>query len=558
MKKIALHNKYSRYLSMHKNVSDVEIIGTGGVKFNLHIDNDIYPILITDLSDYRMPMVFLCNPKEIGEKRSHQLNLKKSELIYLCLSVRDDISVKNRDYKEIIDYTLKRITRLLSLNEAEEFKEFRKEFLYFWNKVAVNEEKVQLYIDTPKTSKRLDVYRENKSIVICDNGIKINNIFKKKLQLESLDAIYIPLVNSSRIMPPFEDKKWDIGYLEWILNYCINEENVELLELIKISTRSILLVFEMNIPEVLPITFLLKINFTNNRSANLFERMKDVTKIEHISSQRCDSNYLFDRIGMKNLCKNKRVLVIGVGSLGSYIVNELPKIGVREIIIYDDDIFSVENTMRHQLGSFYNGLNKAFAMKFHLESNYPELIVEAKPERFSGKMLTDYSLNEYDLIIVATGGTDFMLGLNRQFKDIGITTTVMYSWIEANGVGVHTLPIDYSKKGCFQCLYTGSEKNKAHYGSQDSNVKVIGTGCGGVFNSYGNLTLLKGNAMILELVQLLLSGQLNSDKNLLYSIKSMAPNQTSNYILSKRNFETSKDFYIDERCEICGSHFQNE
>lgn len=359
-------------------------------------------------------------------------------------------------------------------------------------------------------------------------------------------------------MPPFEDEKWSKEYLEEIFNYCISEENVEKLESANISTGSVILVLEMDIPETLPVTFLLKINFSNNKVGNLFERIKDVVKAEHLSSQRCDSEYLFNRIGQKNLNKNKNVLVIGAGSLGSYIISELPKIGVNKITIYDNDAFSVENTMRHQLGSFYQGYNKALAMKFHLEFNYPQLIVDIKSERFLEKKLDEYSLEKYDLIIVTTGGTDFLLRLNKQFKSIGLGTTVIYTWIEVNGVGVHALPIDYARRGCFECLYTVSEKNKAHYGSRNLDVMTIGTGCGGVFNSYGNLTLLKGSAMVIELVQLHLDGQIHSDKNLLYSIRTTSYSKGYNYILSRRDFETSKDFYIDERCEVCGTYLQKE
>ncbi len=171
--------------------------------------------------------------------------------------------------------------------------------------------------------------------------------------------------------------------------------------------------------------------------------------------------------------------------------------------------------------------------------------------------MSEYALEKYDLIIVTTGGTDFMLRLNKQFKKTNFGSTVIFSWIESNGIGVHALPINYSKKGCFQCLYTNVETNKAHYSNQKSDLKVIGTGCGGVFNPYGNLALLRGCAMILELVQLFLNNQLNTDKNLLYSLRTANPVQGNNYILSKRDFENSKDFYIDERCEVCGLYIQN-
>jgi hypothetical protein len=321
-----------------------------------------------------MPVVFLCNPKE-GQIKPHQMLYKKAKLMHLCLSVRDDISVKNQNYKEVMDYTLRRVIRLLSLNEEEEQREFRKEFLFFWNQVSVNEEKANIYLYSSKLINKLNVYKKKNTLTFIDNNISLNNAFKDKLEPELIDAIYIPLINSNKVMPPFEDKTWDKEYLNGIYNYCISDENVELLESIKISGYSVFLIFSMDVPDILPVTFLLKVTFDNKKVDNLYERIKGNVRVEHYSSQRCDSDYLFKRIGINNISKDKNVLIIGAGSLGSYIINELPKIGIKRLTIFDDDELSIENTMRHELGAFYLGNNKAMAMKFQLEINYPEIII---------------------------------------------------------------------------------------------------------------------------------------------------------------------------------------
>uniref|UniRef100_UPI003079A46E hypothetical protein n=1 Tax=Zhenhengia sp. TaxID=2944208 RepID=UPI003079A46E len=201
MKKIVLRNKYNEYLSTKKNISNIEVFGNDDVKFNLHIDNDVYTIWFAEIEDYKMPVVFLCNPKESELRKPHQLYLKKSELMHLCLSVREDISVKTQNYKDIIDYTLKRIVKLLSLNENEEIKEFRKEFLYFWNQSSSNKEKVNLYIGTSSRAKKLNVYNKKSTLIIHDPDIDVNSAFKEKLKEDSSIAIYVPLVNSGKILP---------------------------------------------------------------------------------------------------------------------------------------------------------------------------------------------------------------------------------------------------------------------------------------------------------------------------------------------------------------------
>ena len=252
----------------------------------------------------------------------------------------------------------------------------------------------------------------------------------------------------------------------------------------------------------------------------------------------------------------KKALVIGAGSLGSYIIKELPQIGVESITVYDDDDLSYENIMRHRLGALYTNSNKAFAMKFELESSFPYVKLNYKNKKFNECDISDHDLNQYDIIIVATGGTDFMLNLNRNFKEKHVKTPVMFTWIEAKGIGVHSLIIDYNKCGCFQCLYTDSEKNKAHYGSIEADINYIGTGCGGVFNSYGNLTLLKGSAMIIDLILSLLNGRLSFDMNPLYSIRTTSMIKDPDNVIAKRDFEKSNHFYISERCEVCGLQVQ--
>ncbi len=552
MKKTVLHNKYSQYLSSLGFISNVEVIVKNDVKFDLLIGAELYSIILMILDDYRLPIVYLCNPKEGAARKPHQLYSRKSGLIHLCLSVREDISVKIKGYKNILDYTLKRIIRLLSLNEQEEQKEFRKEFLYFWNQVSTNTNKVKLFISSSLAAKKLKMFIKKETIAAIDDELRLNDYFLGKYSCYNTEGIYIPLINSSSILPPFKEEPWGLDTLNSIMSNCISEKNIEFLEGLNITTKNVVLAFEMRISEVIPITFLLKVEFSNSKSENIFKRLNRVISTEHWSSQRCDSNYLFERIGVDTEILNKKVLVVGAGSLGSYILSEMPKIGVNNITIYDNDKLSDDNIMRHRLGMFYGDSNKAFAMKFELESNYPQVLVDYKDECFIANKIDSYELEQYSLIIIATGGTDFMLNINKMFKEKSITIPVIFTWIEAKGIGVHALRVDYRKKGCFQCLYTGNESNKAHYSNNQSDISFVGTGCGGVFNSYGNITLLKGCAMILEVIQLQLQGLLETETNPLYSVRTSSP-LSSDYIIAKRDFETSREFYISERCEICGT-----
>ena len=546
-----MRNKYSSYLEELSYINDVEVWETGDVKCNITVGQEVFSLLLTKLSDNALPYVFLCNPKDGIAQKPHFLHIKKNELIHLCLSVREDISVRNKNYKEVLDYTLTRVIRLLTLNEDEEKREFRKEFLYFWNRLSKNDNKYALFLNSSSKIAKLKIFEKKTECMLLDQAINVNDIYFKDYKQIEADVIYIPLINSSKVVPPLDGKLWDSTTIENILDTCISDANIEVLEQFKIHRGNLIIVFEMLVPETLPITFVLKLTFSDKRPQNIFAKIDTISSIEYISSQRFDSEYLFKRIGINNKPDSKKVIVIGAGSLGSYIISELPKIGITTIGIIDDEDLSIENIMRHSLGANFVNYGKAFGLSFNLQINFPQLVIKTEKTRLKIQNIQKYSLEQYDVIVVATGGTDFMLSLNKYFHDIKFEKPVLFSWIEAKGMGVHALLVDYNKKGCYQCLYTDVDINKAHIGKENFEEHKIGTGCGAVFNSYGNIVLLKGTAMILEKIDSILNGN-KFDKNPLFSVKT-SKTGSDEYEKRRLELEAGSYFYISEGCEICGA-----
>src|SRR5699024_4239194 len=74
--------------------------------------------------------------------------------------------------------------------------------------------------------------------------------------------------------------------------------------------------------------------------------------------EREDKPFLIKRTN-ENLYNNRRILLIGCGSIGSYMCNELIKSGLEEITVVDMDILKAENIYRHLLGMEYVGQYKA-------------------------------------------------------------------------------------------------------------------------------------------------------------------------------------------------------
>lgn len=543
-----MRNKYSIYLKTLKIVENVQVWDSGDIQFDFKVEENKFPLLFSQLSDYSLPLVSLRNPENGYSHISHSYHNNKNNLLFLCLSVRDDISVINKDYKEIIDYTLKRVHRLLSLDEVEEKREYRKEFLYFWDRKSTNKT-IPIYLNSSDNIKQLTQYIKDEETIFVDEDSNLNDMYLKKYKKRKNIIIYAPLINSSKVIPPLEDNEWDTSTIKYILNNCVSINNVDILEDIKFSRRNIYIIFEMSITGVLPITYALKLTFKNNKEKDIYEKLDYIKDIEYISIQRYDTDYLLKRIGInQHRFLTQKVMIIGAGSLGSYILNELPKIGVNEIGIVDYEDLSIDNIMRHSLGTEYVNYEKVYGMTINLQVSFPQVKIKPYNKKFNISKIKDFNLEQYDLIIIATGGTDFMISLNKYFHENNFNKPVLFSWIEAKGIGAHSLLVDYTKKGCYNCLYEGTYKSKAHFGENTNQIKLIGTGCGGVFNPYGNIVLLKGTALILEIIQKILYGN-GYKRNLLFSVKTT---NSENFKYYKQKISGS-DFYISEECTVCGS-----
>lgn len=102
------------------------------------------------------------------------------------------------------------------------------------------------------------------------------------------------------------------------------------------------------------------------------------------------------------------------------------------------------------------------------------------------------------------------------------------------------LVIDYSKKGCFQCLFTdrngGLINNKVNKNS-DVEVYKIRNGCGGTRVAYGNAVLLRTTAVLLDVIRKVF--EMPESLNKLIDITP----------ISVMDME---DMFVERKCGCCG------
>lgn len=261
-----------------------------------------------------------------------------------------------------------------------------------------------------------------------------------------------------------------------------------------------------------------------------------------------DLKYLHERVGQHHTVLPS-VLLIGCGSVGSYILPELVNLGVLNIGISDPDTFSSGNALRHYLGPRSHGQSKTTGMKFFMEFENPLVSIDVVSNilDMNDAVLTE-TLSKYKVIIIAVGGTDLQRRLNYRFSKISCTSWFLFNWLDAEGKGSHALAMRYSQKGCYNCLfYDNGEpiaKNKLSY--TDGTEKIIGNGCGGSFSPYGNNVLVRNNSLVLSVLQGIFNGSII--QNTVASIK----NDFSSLESSITIVPVIDNNFAEESCDICG------
>ncbi len=98
----------------------------------------------------------------------------------------------------------------------------------------------------------------------------------------------------------------------------------------------------------------------------------------------------------------KRVIVFGVGGVGSWCVEGLVRSGISDITIVDSDVVGVTNVNRQLMATSSTvGRVKVEALKNRLFEINPEVRVEAVHKAFNEETVGDLDFDSYDYVIDA-------------------------------------------------------------------------------------------------------------------------------------------------------------
>ena len=219
--------------------------------------------------------------------------------------------------------------------------------------------------------------------------------------------------------------------------------------------------------------------------------------------------------------REKSVLLIGCGSIGGFLAANLCQCGVGTIALLDKDCLTVDNVYRHILG-FKDALqykNKADLMKSYLVEQYPHVEVKVLnvPNHDAGHLLQNpETLQNYDLIVSATGEPMLNLAINKMLQEHNIAVPFIVCFNEPYGIGGHAMVVNING-GCLQCLYTDTISDdrvpfRGSFVAPGQDFKKSISGCAGSFVEYSTLDSQQTAIMTSRLVLQVLRGECLENK----------------------------------------------
>lgn len=152
--------------------------------------------------------------------------------------------------------------------------------------------------------------------------------------------------------------------------------------------------------------------------------MEDI--LDRKQGQRCNfsrTELLLGRDSMNRIA-NAKVLIFGVGGVGSWCAEGLVRNGAEHLTIVDSDCVSVSNVNRQLMATTKTvGLVKVDALKEHLLEINPNAEIVALQRIYDGENAASFNVGDYDYVVDAIDSLDnkakLILQVTRLCKEQG-------------------------------------------------------------------------------------------------------------------------------------------
>lgn len=459
---------------------------------------------------------------------------------FVCLFGGGDKAVYG-DPVEVIDNTFLRLGKMVSLvcesqNTKEIKNEFDSEVISYWAMQAKLSQQKLTLLSKPKESTPLYTLSKsgelgNGEIWASDSDNKILEHYqwqvsptKKKIEAAK-GAFYLKLTSTPNVKLPTA-----YGFVDWLSSHADESDIQALKEWLENESNHPLrwVVLEIfNSEPVSVISFLIqRKGVRDSQTFNFGLRKAKIRSVKNPIGEKdkllitdtffLDNEVIFSRSKDFRIDENeqKKVLLIGAGSLGSHVASQLIHSGITELTIVDPDTLDDSNLGRHVLTIDDLGKNKSLALKNYLRSCIPTAVITAIPKYFHQAVFhKDINIYSYDCIVSTSAdwSTEYFLWeIKSRVKEISF----VQAWVEPYAFVGHVLCSNKTKVADARYLFDkkGDFKNKFTQWENNGYFKLPACGVGFIPGSSLNIQLIAG--MVSKSVVKILQDTENSDSNL--------------------------------------------
>ena len=467
--------------------------------WNIKVMNTMFSLEISqfDPSFIKLPIVTLkCLPADLPDRLLH-VNPNRT----ICYMDKSAVYLDPYKPAAALDYVLNAIEATLNkiVDESAITNDFVREFDAYWGAhdncyllSKGKKVKAQFFEREDKSGRRY-----NKEWLIFDENEKIRNnkwlnkrkFIKKIIEVPVITIRFkeMPKLPSNEIVSSWPANNWQ-NFLNWLSNYHPILSNELMRKLCEGSANSLQQLILFSVPNMegeysswfaVRVKFTLRIQELARRyvaSRKPGRKNKAVapstvramfkrdltTNFYRLCVQDASTDFILNRNIPQQIIKNKRIAVIGCGTIGATTANLLAKIGgghgnTGRLSLFDKDELKTANIGRHLLGEEYLGEYKAQSTKDYLESKY-SWNIKISANNVDITSVNDLSelLMKNDIIIDATGEQQFSSFINHHYRKalksgLKVSCSILYGWIDANGLAIRAL-LDDGNYGCHRCL----------------------------------------------------------------------------------------------------------
>lgn len=225
---------------------------------------------------------------------------------------------------------------------------------------------------------------------------------------------------------------------------------------------------------------------------------------------RFDSSWVHgrDHNTESRILEQKRIAIIGLGSLGSSVADLLAKAGIGHLVLSDAEVFASANSARHLLGAPAVGLSKNVAVANDIAVRFPHIEVTVIGA-FKDDAQIIASLRGTDLILSLTGHWPSESLLDAIWRTDATLPPVLYGWTEPHAAAGHAVAL-VSRDACLQCFLDEMGKTRLSITKWNADTVLSVPACGDLFQPYGAANLTHVHGLIAELALDFLLGRIDS------------------------------------------------